>query len=396
VAAAIAGAAAAAEARGVRIVPQIRRQLPEGWRWTMPLPLASALYGVLLGLGFTTFVLSFGVWALAGISVALGDPSIGLLIGAGFGIGRAIPILAVAPVVDTPLGARCIQLMAERPALYRVFRLGDALTLGLVAAALAATTATAARTETGNGFDPSATGKTLAFERDDRGGVMQYRGRVYDLPGGDPAVGGPYAAVISGGDEIQILNRISRDPIGSVPARNVESLAISRGWLVYLTAADGRYALRARRLRDPANPGDVRGIASVRRPVQIGRPSLEGGRVLYTVSKRRGNSIKRRNLTSGKSKTVLRSRSDALLNPSTDGRRLLYVRVDRGRQSPQRTSAPKLRQRLMVRRLKRDGSGRRVYSHGPDRTVWSTSLSGRRAYVTLFRGGGPKIVSVRR
>jgi hypothetical protein len=201
--------------------------------------------------------------------------------------------------------------------------------------------------------------------------------------------------VISGGDEIQILNRVSREPIGSVPAQNAESLAISRGWLVYLTASEGRYALRARRLTDPSDPGDVRGIASVRRPVQLGHPSLEGGRLLYTVSKRRGNSIKRRNLTSGKSKTVLRSRSDALLNPSISGKRLLYVRMDRARQSPQRTTAPKLRQRLMVRRLKRSGSGRRVYSHGPDRTLWSTSLSGRRAYVTLLRGGGPKIVSVR-
>ena len=39
----------------------------------MPVPLAAGLYGVLLGLGFTTFILSFAVWALAGISVALGD-----------------------------------------------------------------------------------------------------------------------------------------------------------------------------------------------------------------------------------------------------------------------------------------------------------------------------------
>ena len=58
--------------------------------------------------------------------------------------------------------------MAERPALYRVFRLGDALTLGLVAVALATSTATAARTEVGNGADPSATGKALAFQRPDR------------------------------------------------------------------------------------------------------------------------------------------------------------------------------------------------------------------------------------
>ena len=31
----------------------------------MPLPLAAGLYGVLLGLGFTTFILTFAVWALA-------------------------------------------------------------------------------------------------------------------------------------------------------------------------------------------------------------------------------------------------------------------------------------------------------------------------------------------
>ncbi len=119
VAATIAVAAAVAEARGTRIVPQIRRQLPERWRWTMPMPLAAALYGVLLGLGFTTFVLSFGVWALAGIGFALGDPHAGLVIGAAFGIGRAMPVVLVAPAVDSSLGVRCVELMAERPALYR-------------------------------------------------------------------------------------------------------------------------------------------------------------------------------------------------------------------------------------------------------------------------------------
>ena len=98
VAAAIALLAAALEARGTRIVPQIRRQLPEPWRRVMPMPLAAALYGVLLGIGFTTFVLSFGVWALAGISLALGEPALGLLLGAAFGLGRALPIVALAPL----------------------------------------------------------------------------------------------------------------------------------------------------------------------------------------------------------------------------------------------------------------------------------------------------------
>src|SRR5918912_39733 len=65
---AVALAAAAGEARGARLVPQGRPQVPEAWRRRMPLPLAAGLYGVLLGLGFTTFILSFAVWALAGIA----------------------------------------------------------------------------------------------------------------------------------------------------------------------------------------------------------------------------------------------------------------------------------------------------------------------------------------
>ncbi len=62
----IAVVAAALEIRGVPILPQLRRQLPEHWRRVMPMPVAAGLYGILLGLGFTTFVLTFGVFALAG------------------------------------------------------------------------------------------------------------------------------------------------------------------------------------------------------------------------------------------------------------------------------------------------------------------------------------------
>ena len=63
----------------------------------LPVPLAAGLYGVLLGLGFTTFILTFAVWALAGVSVALGDPALGLAIGLAFGAGRALPVVALAP-----------------------------------------------------------------------------------------------------------------------------------------------------------------------------------------------------------------------------------------------------------------------------------------------------------
>jgi hypothetical protein len=396
VAAAIAIAAGVADARGTRIAPQIRRQLPERWRWTMPLPLAASLYGVLLGLGFTTFVLSFGVWALAGISIALGDPATGLAIGAAFGIGRAIPVLVVAPAVDRPFGIRCVELMAERPALYRVFRLGDAATLALAAAILAAGSATASRTEVPDGADPSVAGRALAFQRPDRSGVLRFRGHVHALPGRDPALGGPFAAVISSRSRIDILSRYSRNVIGSAHAEDAEAVAISRGWLVYLSMRNGHYILKARRIRHPSHPGEARRIAEVSRPAQIGHPSVNGGRVFYAVSKRRSSSIKRRGLGSGGHGTVLRTRTAELLNPSVRGKRLLYVRVKRSRQSPQATSPPPLRQSLMLKRLGRSCHSHRVYARGPRRELWSTALSVRRAFVTLLGRGGPKIVSVQR
>ena len=48
VGAAIALAGAVLDWRGVKVAPQIRRQVPERWRWIMPLPLAAGLYGLLL------------------------------------------------------------------------------------------------------------------------------------------------------------------------------------------------------------------------------------------------------------------------------------------------------------------------------------------------------------
>ena len=129
VAAAIAVAAAVGEARGLRIVPQVRRQVPESWRRVLPVPLAAGLYGVLLGLGFTTFILTFAVWALAAVSVALGDPALGAVLGLAFGAGRALPVIALAPIADSDRGNAAHAAMAERPAILRGLRAADAVAL---------------------------------------------------------------------------------------------------------------------------------------------------------------------------------------------------------------------------------------------------------------------------
>ena len=135
-AAVVAVAAAVAEARGLRIAPQIRRQVPEAWRRTRPVPLAAAGYGVLLGLGFTTFVLSFAVWALAGASIALGDPALGVAIGLAFGTGRALPVVALAPRAHAPRASAVTAAMCERPGILLGLRRLDAVALLLCAIAL--------------------------------------------------------------------------------------------------------------------------------------------------------------------------------------------------------------------------------------------------------------------
>ncbi len=173
-------------------------------------------------------------------------------------------------------------------------------------------------------------------------------------------------------------------------------MAISKGWLAYLTLRDGRYVLRARRIKHPANPGEPKRIAAVSSPAQIGHPSVDGGRVFYAVSKRRGNSIKRRNLRSGKGGTVVRSRTAALSNPSALGKRLLYVRARRARQGPQVTRAPKLRQSLMLKRIGRKGRGRRIYSRGELASSGPPRSPPGAASPPCSVAGGPRIISVRR
>jgi hypothetical protein len=246
-----------------------------------------------------------------------------------------------------------------------------------------------------NGADPSAFDRALAFQRADGAAALRSAGNTHDLPGSNPALGGPFVAVISGGERIQILSRATRQPLGSVQAPNARAVTISGEWLAYLSVKGGRYLLRARRIERPGSPGPVKGIASVSSPSQIGHPSVGGGSVFYAVSKPHRNSIKRDNLRTGNGRTVLRSKAAQLLNPSVQGKHLLYARISRGWEPPLATHPRPLHQALMIKRLGRSGPGRKVYSRHR-RDLWTTSLSPRRVFVTLLGRGGPRIISKQR
>ena len=77
-------------------LPDRKRQVPEWWRTFFSPPVAALLYGAGLGVGFLTY-LSFGTFAavMAG-ALASGDPLVGALVCAPFGLGRAVVVVAVA------------------------------------------------------------------------------------------------------------------------------------------------------------------------------------------------------------------------------------------------------------------------------------------------------------
>jgi hypothetical protein len=410
VAVAIACAAALGEARGVRIVPQVRRQVPEPWRRVLPLPLAAWLYGILLGLGFTTFVLTLAVWALAGISVALGNPALGVVVGVGFGIGRALPVVVLAPVAHRPFGVRAVALMAERPQLLRVLRLADAAGLAASAAAIAAGPAAAAGVTVASGSDPSAVGGDLAWQSSDGTGRFQHAGRTVALPGRDPAIGGHLVAWRRG-SIVTIARRDVLTSVLSLRLSGVDKLAISDRWLVYRVGGD----LFARRLASPRHPIHVAGSSS---SGQVGRPAINGDTVVYSVTGVGGSRIATVDLRRHRRRTLRRSRASQFLNPTLVGRQLLYVSSSRCSQ---------------LLRLGPSGGGREHFlvglspiarhdpGHEPGHTeqgsepgrcpggvrpqasslLWTTALSSRYAYVTVLRFGSaglgsPRILRFRR
>jgi hypothetical protein len=376
-AAVIALVAAALEIRGTRIVPQIRRQLPEGWRRVMPMPVAAMLYGVLLGIGFTTFVLSFGVWALAGVSLAIGDPTLGVLIGAAFGLGRAIPIVSLAPAAGGRMGVRATELMCERPAIYLALRRGDAAALLVAALALVVVPGDAGArggVTAPQATDPSATIDALVYQRLTGEGVLRRGGAEVGLSGSNPTIGGRFIAVLSGG-QVRLLDRNSLEAIATVDAPGADALAVSDSSLVYRAPlGEGGDGLFYRRIGDPLAPGPITPLASIGGAGQISPPSLDGSTVVFGIATTGGSRIVEQVVGTGRRRTLVRSGRLLLFDPAVLGRTFTYVRTDARRS------------RLMIRKLRQSGPGRVLFTV-PRSTgiLWTSALVPGTAYVTVMR-----------
>jgi hypothetical protein len=384
VAAAIAILAAILEARGTRIVPQIRRQLPEHWRRVMPMPVAAALYGVLLGIGFTTFVLSFGVWALAGVSLALGDPRLGLLVGVCFGLGRAAPIVVLAPLAGSDAGTRATELMCEREGVYTGLRRGDATALLLAAVALIVVpgSAGASGTNIPHATDPSASADALLFQQLGGPAVMNRGNVTIPLPGSHPAIGGPYVATVGGtvgGEVVQLFDRNTLAPIAQIPAPGADAIAVSQSWLAYRAPAGGGDGVYVRDIGNPSAPAPPNQVASVGGSSQLSPPALDGSTLLYAIATPGGSRVFQRILGTQKQRALVRSPQTLLFDPAISGASFSYVRSD------------VFRSRLMVRRRHGHGPGRVLYSLRPSAGIlWSSALTDTNAYATILQPGSGK------
>ena len=341
VAAAVAVAAAAGEAAGLRIVPQVRRQVPESWRRVLPLPLAGGAYGVLLGLGWTTFVLTYAVWALAAVCVAVGDVGAGVAVGLGFGAGRALPVVA-------GLGSA----LAERPRLLRGARMADGAALAACAVALVAAPAQAESPSVAAtpATDPSAAGARLAWQEPGATGMLQGPEGVRRLPGRDPVLAGERIAWRDG-DTITLADVATLVPLATFAAPGATAIATNGAVVVHRAAVGTSDGSGGSAGTEGIYAGDR--LLWSRPGRMLGRPSMSGDRVVFHAPWRRGTQIVEVDVATGQWRRLRRERGAQLLNPTLAGSRLLYVRATATRQ-----------------RLKLGAATPR--SPGRDRTLWST------------------------
>ena len=217
----------------------------------------------------------------------------GLLIGLGFGAGRALPVVLMAPRYAT-LGQRLELKMAERPALLRRLRLADgALLAALAVAFLASGSASAARLVATVRPIPRA----LAPRSPCCGSAAPARcsstaARAPRCRRRTSRLGGR-----CGGDarrrQIAVRERATGAVVAQRAAAHASQLAVSDGWIVWRSpragGGDRLYASGChRRLRRAGRATRARGARVVAGGVgahaSIDRPALSGDRLAYATS----------------------------------------------------------------------------------------------------------------
>jgi hypothetical protein len=373
--------AAAREAGWIRIpVPGAHRQVPERWRREWPLPAWSLGYGLGLGAGVFTYQPASTFWVAAAGSLALGNPATSAACMAAFGVGRAAMVILPARGGRDPEEA--VEGMARHA---RGMRRANAAALALVAVLLAAAPAVAQAPAGPLGrHDPAVWGNVLAVAQSDAAGVSSV---TVTAPGQAPVTvpgaGAPSldADLLAYADDagVRVIRwttgeEVARVPGVGRPALDWPLLAVVRrppghgATLELVNLASGR-----RRIIDRAGPG-----------VDLGRPALRGGIVAWHKAAARRSVVLLRPVRRGGRVRVVASSATAVeVNPSLAAGHVAWV------ESRAEVSA------LRIRKVR----GVRVRTlatlAGPDRILWTTALSPRRAYATRLnlRTGQSRLIA---
>lgn len=365
VGAAVVAIAAAREAEIIRFpVPAVRRQVPEHWRRVLPVPVWTSGYGAILGSGLGTYHPVATFWAVLAAILTVGDPLVGAVGLAAFGVGRGV--MAAGSL-------RLFDLVASRG--QRALRIANALVLTVLAVVLAATPATGqtgAPSPTG-GADPTISQGVRAFT-DYRAGqpprvtIVPPTGRRIVLTGvREPSLSGDRIAVVT---EVGIdVRRWATDEVvATVPGRLVHP-ALSGPWLSYVELVPRGSRVILRHLPS----GRVRVLTKKGPGVDIGRPSISGPLVVWHETSGRGSRILSRRVTGGPVRIlVATARRWQASAPSIANGVLVWVDSDI--------------ETFWVRARRLSGGRTVTLMRTPHKIVVSTATDGTRAWVGSWHG----------
>lgn len=258
--------------------------------------------------------------------------------------------------------------------------------------------------------DPSVDGTLLAWHEPGAQGILVRDGAAGRVAGSHPAVGGARLAVIGDG-AIGVTQTSGPAFAVTIPAPGADAVAVSAGWIAWRAREGDGDAIYAA----PVAGGGAR---RVMRAAELGRPALDGDRLVFHAAGRSGGRIVLADLGAGRSRTVRRERRAQLLNPSLLGDELLYVRsiyrrqeVRIGRLGGRMGRDRRLWQTVPAGRRDaghepgashhRHGHPRKLWRrprHGVAATIWTTALAADAAYLTRLRqeAGKPLVAELLR
>ena len=365
-AAALALVAAAREAGLVRLpLPQARRQVPDRWRFELPLPVWATGYGAGLGAGLFTFQPVSTFWVACAGALALARPLPAALCFSLYGAGRAAMVVWPRRPAEDPTAA-VERLTRRRGALLRANVVALVVCAVLLAVAPAAGGATLVA---GSALDPTVSGGVIAFETKGGDVVVRPPGEpdVVFPDAAQPALSGEYLAYVDAGG-IRVVRWRDRTEVARIADHGVSRPALDWPNLAFVSVGADSKRLLVRDLES----GTTKYPARVAPGADLGRPSLRNGRLAWHVVTRNRSRIFVRTLANSTRRVFARTEIGRLSNPSLSGRRLIWVDARSGV--------------TYLRHGRLDSKSRRVLARirGRAASYWTTSLAPGAAFMTRW------------